>query len=428
MADDPSVIEGLSVPEVSKKYIQDVFDPILMDLVQGVLTELPDLPVEFVIEWLRSRGGITEQTSLMSLKEKNASLRKNLTNAQGSAGEFVGALQEQVGGKRAGSKGSKGSAKSDSEEEESEDDAEAQEAAAALALRLQAASKGPRQSVSAEAYGDFNIKRQFTAPVYKKTDDQKVRLRKTLMRSFLFNALSDKDLEVIVNAMEEKTFSAGQRIITEGEDDGNDLYVIEEGSPECKKLIDGEQKVVKTCGPGDVFGELALLYNCPRAATVETQESCLCWRLDRETFNSVVREAATKRTAQYDTFLQEVVLFQGMDKTERSLIIDALKCDSLAQGDAVITQGDPGDRVYIVEEGTLAAMKKTSADEEPRNVNDYTVGMYFGELALLRNQPRAASVVVTSATAKVVSIDRKCFMNLVGTVSEILNRQAATYN
>lgn len=415
MADDSSIVEGLSIPPASKKYIQDVFDPILMDLVQGVLTELPDLPVEFVIEWLRSRGGITHQTSLMSLKEKNASLRHNLVAAQGSVGEFVGALQEQV------------AAKSDSEEEESEDDAEAQEAAAAQALRVQAANKGPRQSVSAEAYGDWNIKAKFTAPVYAKSDDQKVRLRKTLMRSFLFNALSDADLEVIVNAMEEKTFSAGQRIITEGED-GFDLYVIEEGAPECKKLIGGEQQVVKTCGPGDVFGELALLYNCPRAATVETQESCLCWRLDRETFNSVVREAATKRTAQYDSFLQDVVLFQGMNEKERSLIIDALKCDSLVQGDVVITQGDPGERVYIVEEGTLAAMKRTAAEAEPRNVNDYTVGMYFGELALLRNQPRAASVVVTSATAKVVSIDRKCFMNLVGTISEILNRQVATYN
>jgi len=40
------------------------------------------------------------------------------------------------------------------------------------------------------------------------------------------------------------------------------------GSLECRKLIDGENKVVKTCKKGDLFGELALLYDCPRKASV----------------------------------------------------------------------------------------------------------------------------------------------------------------
>merc|ERR1719188_1707792 len=95
-------------------------------------------------------------------------------------------------------------------------------------------------------------------------------------------------MDVVLMAMAEKNFPSGSRIITEG-DDGNHLYVIEDGSPVCKKMIDGENKVVKKCKPGDVFGELALLYNNPRAATVEAVDKCLCWQLDRETFNYIVK-------------------------------------------------------------------------------------------------------------------------------------------
>ena len=56
-------------------------------------------------------------------------------------------------------------------------------------------------------------------------------------------------------------------MISEG-DNGDFLFVIEKGALKCTKLVEGEEKVVKTVNEGDVFGELALLYNCPRAASV----------------------------------------------------------------------------------------------------------------------------------------------------------------
>ena len=60
---------------------------------------------------------------------------------------------------------------------------------------------------------------------------------------------------------------AGEKVITEG-DNGDFLFVIEKGTLNCTKSVNGEEKVVKTVNEGDVFGELALLYNCPRAASV----------------------------------------------------------------------------------------------------------------------------------------------------------------
>lgn len=69
-------------------------------------------------------------------------------------------------------------------------------------------ARGPRQSVSAEAYGKFNQKKDFTPPVFPKTEEQKKRIRSILEQSFLFNALDEKDLQTVIMAIEEKVRAA----------------------------------------------------------------------------------------------------------------------------------------------------------------------------------------------------------------------------
>ena len=79
--------------------------------------------------------------------------------------------------------------------------------------------------------------------------------------------------------MEEKTFDAGATVITEGEA-GSVLYGVEEGELDCSKRLNGEDSEpthLKTYQPGDAFGELALLYNAPRAATIVAKTSVTLW-------------------------------------------------------------------------------------------------------------------------------------------------------
>merc|ERR1719262_1988803 len=118
---------------------------------------------------------------------------------------------------------------------------------------------------------------------------------------------------IIIGTMKEVVAQPKERLIKQG-DAGDFLFVIETGKLDC---IIGD-KVVKTCVAGDVFGELALLYNCPRAANVDATEKCVLWQLDRETFNHIVKEAAQKKRARYDAFLQKVPLLASMDAYERS--------------------------------------------------------------------------------------------------------------
>merc|ERR1719355_581306 len=112
--------------------------------------------------------------------------------------------------------------------------------------------------------------------------------------------------------MSEVKLGVKERVINQGEQ-GDFLFVIESGKLDCLiKQGDEEEKVVKTCEVGDVFGELALLYNCPRAASVTAKEHCVCWQLDRESFTHIVKDAAIKRREKYESFLKNVALISSI--------------------------------------------------------------------------------------------------------------------
>jgi len=180
--------------------------------------------------------------------------------------------------------------------------------------------------------------------------------------------------------------------------------------------------MVKKVEAGDAFGELALLYNCPRAASVEAAEKSVLWKLDRNTFNHIVKDAAQKKRERYESFLKTVPLLQSMSDYERSQVADGLKSEKFDSGAVIMKEKDPGDKFYILEEGTAEAVKEGKAEA----VMSYNAGDYFGELALLRNQPRAATVTCTSA-CKVLTLDRRAFKRLLGPLDALLNKSSETY-
>jgi cAMP-dependent protein kinase regulator len=103
--------------------------------------------------------------------------------------------------------------------------------------------------------------------VVTKSAEVKEKIKERLEQAFMFMALDEHDLKVVIDAMDEKKPSNGEFVIREGEA-GDCLYIVESGELKCTKVIDGSERFLKNYNPGDVFGELALLYNAPRAATI----------------------------------------------------------------------------------------------------------------------------------------------------------------
>lgn len=439
------------------EYIQSKVNPILENLVTEVLLERPDNPVPFMVRWLAERSK-TGKESLYSLGVGEAEkLRNEIKELQ----DEIKVLSDKVGEAKAkGAETTPEAPEAAVSGEATEKPPPAQEAEAAEEAEAEEAQeekeekeekeeedsnededdfgdedddwkpptaymkKGQRGSVSAEAYGAFNEKKAFEPPVYEKSTEQESRIKDVLSKSFLFNALSKDDLKVILDAFLEKKIPAGERIIQEG-DDGDVMFLIESGAFDCIKKIDGSDKVVKKCGQGDVFGELALLYNCPRAASVEATEEAVVWQLDRETFSHIVRDASAKRREAFQDFLKTVPLFKTLESYDLMQLADCLQQEGLEAGQKIINQGDPGDTFYIVEEGELVATKKR-ADGSNEEVLDYKRGDFFGELALIKNEPRAATVEAKTAS-KICKIDRKSFKNILGQLEPQFKEAAAKY-
>lgn len=150
-------------------------------------------------------------------------------------------------------------------------------------------------------------------------------------------------------------------VITQN-DKGDKLFVVESGTLICtKKLYDRdgdeiEELFLKTYESGEVFGELALLYNAPRAASIKATSDCILYALDRCTFNSIVRESSIKRKERYDTFLKSVPLLSSLDYYKLSQLADVIKEEVFEANDVIIKQGDKGDVFYILMEGEAIAI------------------------------------------------------------------------
>lgn len=118
---------------------------------------------------------------------------------------------------------------------------------------------------------------------------------------------------MVLNAFEEVVVKKGETLIKQGAD-GDKLYLIESGEADVFKEVtkegtnEKETLKVNTMKPGDTVGELALMYNAPRAATVVAATDLKLWSLDRQTFTHIVRDAAAKKREMYEESLKEVSL------------------------------------------------------------------------------------------------------------------------
>jgi cAMP-dependent protein kinase regulator len=119
----------------------------------------------------------------------------------------------------------------------------------------------------------------------------------------------------------------------------------------------------------------------------------------------------------YESFLEEVPLLSTLTKYERSKIADALETQKFPAGTTIIKEGDAGEAFYLLESGEAEAFK--TGTQHP--VKHYTKGDYFGELALLNDAPRAASVV-SKTEVKVATLGKDGFQRLLGPVESIMRR------
>lgn len=256
--------------------------------------------------------------------------------------------------------------------------------------------------------------------VVEKSEDARDRIRSAIGRNILFSGLDGKERDIIVDSMEPKMFDEGAVIIRQG-DVGDFFYVIDSGA--CDYLLDGIGKV-GSVGTGGSFGELALMYNAPRAATVVATEPTCTWAMDQLTFKTTLMSTTMKKRKTHEEFVRSVVLLSTLNQYERLTVADALIPVMYATGEVVLREGEPGHDFYFVEEGQVMATKAGVEGEVSRRLER---GDYFGELALINNSPRAATITATAPTV-CLRLDRATFKRLLGPVEDVLRSNMELYS
>jgi hypothetical protein len=322
------------------------------------------------------------------------------------------------------------------------------ETEAEAAHRREAQARGRRAGIIGEAVR-IEDAAAWRPPVVPKTDAERRELLHVLRANALLGAVAAEDgedadaeraggrhrgargghghgggggsgLAMIVDAMFECAFAAGDVLIQQG-DAGDAFYVLASGT--CTISVGGKPVLEAHRGMG--FGELALLYDAPRAATVTASSPVRCWAIDRETFRKVLIGATVRKRERYSAFLAAVPVLRALAREEILTVVDALHPVRFAAGAVVLREGareaDP--RFFIVEEGELCATKAGAPGEVcPRLV----AGDFFGERALLHAAPRAATVTAVSA-CRLLAMDKSAFVRIMGPLHARLREKEAAY-
>ncbi|CAC5402187.1 cAMP-dependent protein kinase catalytic subunit,cAMP-dependent protein kinase type 2,Putative serine/threonine-protein kinase PRKY,cGMP-dependent protein kinase 2,cAMP-dependent protein kinase type 3,cAMP-dependent protein kinase catalytic subunit gamma,Ribosomal protein S6 kinase beta-1,cAMP-dependent protein kinase catalytic subunit alpha,Ribosomal protein S6 kinase beta,Protein kinase 3,cGMP-dependent protein kinase, isozyme 2 forms cD5/T2,Serine/threonine-protein kinase sck2,cGMP-dependent protein kina len=230
---------------------------------------------------------------------------------------------------------------------------------------------------------------------------------------FLKN-LDSTQVREIVDCMYEKKIKQGHYIIREG-DAGQHLYVSADGELEVLK----SNKVLGKMTAGRAFGELAILYNCTRTASVRALTDIRVWVLDRRVFQAIMMKTGLQRQEENIKFLRSVPLLQNLPTDKLAKIADVLEVDFYHEGDFIIREGAVGDTFFIINKGEVQVTQKIAGFDDPKEIRKLDRGQYFGEKALLSEDRRTANVIALAPGVECLTVDRESFNQLIGDLNEL---------
>ncbi|XP_023320381.1 cAMP-dependent protein kinase type I regulatory subunit isoform X4 [Eurytemora carolleeae] len=278
-----------------------------------------------------------------------------------------------------------------------------------------------RGAVSAEPINEEDAA-TYVKKVVPKDYKTMASLSRAIAKNVLFSHLDENERSDIFDAMFPSSAMPGEIIIQQG-DEGDNFYIIDQGEVE---IYVNEEKVL-TLGEGGSFGELALIYGTPRAATVKAAKDVKLWGIDRDSYRRILMGSTIRKRKMYEGFLSKVSILENLDKWERLTVADALEAVSFEDGNVVVKQGEPGDDFYIIADGNAVVTQYRTEGEDSHEVGTLGPSDYFGEIALILDRPRAATVTA-SGPLKCVKLDRARFERVLGPCSDILKRNIHNYN
>ncbi|KAM8940241.1 cGMP-dependent protein kinase 2 isoform 1-T1 [Pelodytes ibericus] len=278
--------------------------------------------------------------------------------------------------------------------------------------------KGAKEGISAEptsrTFDHIGQSRfSFEKARVRKDSSEKKLITDALNKNQFLKRLDPHQIRDMVECMYEKTYAQGDYIIKQGEP-GSHIFVLAEGKTEVFQ----QNKLLTFIPVWTTFGELAILYNCTRTASVKAISNVRTWALDREVFQNIMRKTAQTRHEEHRNFLRSVSLLRNLPEDTLMKIADCLELEYYEKGDYIIREGEEGSTFYIIAKGKVKVTQSTEGYQEAQLIKTLEKGDYFGEKALISDDVRSANIIADD-NVECLTMDREMFNQTVGTYEEL---------
>jgi len=315
------------------------------------------------------------------------------------------------------------------------------------------------QFANRKAVGGGMRKQNLAKAPSPKTEEERTLMTQALKSNHSLQTmvdLNDARIKQIIDVAWKEDVPANKEVIVEGDLQADFFYIVQEGKFEIyvtdhvddagsnndregnavldqadksDHSIEAETSVgsksVGTVARGGSFGELALLYLVPRAATVKAVQDSVVWVIDRTNFKEILMKVSDEKIQEYVQYISHVEMLNPLLTDEKKAVAQALVEMHFVKDEVVLQQGELGNTFYILYQGEVRVLQDGAETKRLTASQAHGTTKFFGERALLNNEPRSATVVVKSEIAKALALDRESFNLLLGPLEDIIKRSQA---
>ena len=266
-------------------------------------------------------------------------------------------------------------------------------------------AKRRSQVISARRKRDVQFQEMPRAQLVEHTKSESDRqlIIAALSKHLIFSSISTDHLEALVQTMKYYRIPAKEFIFRQ-DNPATNYFILASGRLEV--IVGG--KTVNIIKSGTGFGELSLIHDCDRTASVRATETSTFWAVDRKSFRTALAAIHGEELNANRVFIDSIRLFGDLTESQKDGLLGVAATVKYAVGQQIVTEGEQGDVFFIIKEGVVVC---TRGGLELRKL---TVGDFFGEQALLHGGRRTATITAVGSEVKCLSIGRSDLTKVFG--------------
>lgn len=237
--------------------------------------------------------------------------------------------------------------------------------------------------------------------------------KKSFPRTPLFSDFTKEELFEVVKRVNFKTADEREVIFEEGAE-GDSIYIVVSGVFEVLgKNKDGVEVLISQLKEGDFFGEFGFFSDSKRLTTVQALDESEYLELKKTDMDEIIKTHPRVSQILFNFYKERVVdrlmalskIFNPMSKEDRHEILSRLTLSKYKKGDLVIKQGAEGDTMHLIKSGSIVVWI-TDKKGSKKPLVELFPSDFFGEIALVTNEPRKANITATSDELETIVFSR----------------------